>query len=198
RRGDARVRRRGGGWWGEMKPPLRVLRLPEPARRRGFNSSRTLPRRKEEDQWRFRPNGRPGDVSRFGILEGIEGIRPVRELELRPYVGFKALRSVPAYATPSSELGSCATVAFDAQRRRGVCARLDFRYNLATELALVGTINPDFGQVEVDQRVLNLSTFETFFPEKRPFFLEGLDLFKPALRSDLGGPNGGDAYQIFY
>ncbi len=155
-------------------------------------------RRKEEDQWRFRPNGRAGDVSRLGLLEGIEGIHPVRQLELRPYVGFKALRTVPAYATPSSELGSCATVAFDAQRLGGVCAGLDFRYNLASDLALVGTVNPDFGQVEVDQRVLNLSTFETFFPEKRPFFLEGLDLFKPALRSDLGGPNGGDAYQIFY
>src|SRR2546426_8436058 len=103
-----------------------------------------------------------------------------------------------SYATPRAELGSCATAALDSQRQGAVCAGLDFRYNLASDLALVGTLNPDFGQVEADQRVLNLSTFETFFPEKRPFFLEGLDLFKPALRVDLGGPNGGDAYQIFY
>src|SRR5258705_14023388 len=83
------------------------------------NANRAVSRRKEEDQWRSRPNGRAGDVSRLGLLEGIEGIHPVRELELRPYVGFKALRTVPAYATPSSELGSCATVAFDAQRLGG-------------------------------------------------------------------------------
>src|SRR2546426_1814323 len=103
-----------------------------------------------------------------------------------------------SYATPRAELGSCATAALDSQRQGAVCAGLDFRYNLASDLALVGTVNPDFGQVEADQRVLNLSTFETFFPEKRPFFLEGLDLFKPALQVDMGGPYGGQTYQIFY
>src|SRR5207237_5270006 len=122
----------------------------------------------------------------------------VRELELRPYAATKLLRNVPAYATPHSEMGSCATAAFDAQRQAGICAGLDFRYNLASDLALVGTLNPDFGQVDADSRVLNLTTFETFFPEKRPFFLEGLDLFKLPLRVDIGGPYGGDAYQIFY
>ena len=195
---ESAVARTSSGWSVEMKIPLRVLRIPERARLMGFNVYRILSRNKEEDQWRFRPNGRPGDISRLGQLDGIEGIHPVRELELRPYIGFKALRSVPAYATPRPELGSCATFAFDVQRQGGFCAGLDFRYNLASDLALVGTLNPDFGQVEADQRVLNLSTFETFFPEKRPFFLEGLDLFKPALRADIGGTYGGDTYQIFY
>src|SRR5438067_11885148 len=181
-----------------MRIPLRVMRIPESAKIMGFNVYRILSRRKEEDQCRFSPQGRQGDISRLALIDGIEGIRPVRELELRPYVGFKAVRNVPTYATPPSELGSCATLAFDRQRQGGVCAGLDFRYNLASDLALVGTVNPDFGQVEADQRVLNLTTFETFFPEKRPFFLEGLDLFKPALRTDIGGPYGGDAYQIFY
>src|SRR2546422_5426349 len=168
-----------------MKPPLGVMRIPEGARLMGFSVHGLPPRRKEEDQWRFRPNGRAGDVSRFGLLDGIEGIHPVRELELRPYVGLKLLRNVPAYAKPRAELGSCATVAFDPQRQGGFCRGLDFRYNVASDLALGGTINPDFGQVEADQRVLNLSTFETFFPEKRPFFLEGLDLFKTPLRVDI-------------
>ena len=174
------------------------MRIPVGAHTMGFNVYRILSRRHEEDQWRFRPNGRPGDISRLGLLEGIDGIHPVRELELRPYMGMKFIRNSPYYQTPRGELGSCATVGFDAQRLGGVCAGLDFRYNLASDLALVGTVNPDFGQVEADQRVLNLTTFETFFPEKRPFFLEGLDLFKPALRTDIGGPYGGDAYQIFY
>ncbi len=186
------------GWSVEMKIPLRVMRIPERARLMGFNVYRILSRRHEEDQWRFRPNGRSGDISRLGLLDGIEGIHPVRQLELRPYVAFKAIRNVPAYATASPEVGSCLTFGFDPQRLGGACAGLDLRYNLASDLALVGTINPDFGQVEADQRVLNLTTFETFFPEKRPFFLEGLDLFQPALRVDLGGPYGGSAYQIFY
>ena len=195
---ESAVARTPQGWSVEMKIPLRVLRIPEGAQVMGFNVYRILSRRKEEDQWRFRPNGRAGDISRLGLLDGVDGIRPVRALELRPYLGFKGMRNVPTSATPRAELGSCATAALDAAHSGGVCAGLDFRYNLASDLALVGTINPDFGQVEADQRVLNLTTFETFFPEKRPFFLEGLDLFQPALRSDLGGPNGGDAYQIFY
>src|SRR3954471_8467055 len=186
------------GWSVEMKIPLRVMRIPVGAKQMGFNVYRILSRRHEEDQWRYRPNGRAGDISRLGLLDGIEGIHPVRELELRPYVGMKFLRNVPSYATPQAELGSCATVGFDPQRQGGFCAGLDLRYNLASDVALVGTINPDFGQVEADQRVLNLTTFETFFPEKRPFFLEGLDLFQPALRVDVGGPYGGNAYQIFY
>jgi hypothetical protein len=189
------------GWSVEMRIPLRVMRIPVGARRMGFNVYRILSRRHEEDQWRFRPNGRPGDISRLGILEGIEGIHPVRSLELRPYLGGSLLRNVPAPADvrPHGELyGGCATMGFDPRRQGGICAGLDFRYNLASDLALVGTVNPDFGQVEADQRVLNLTTFETFFPEKRPFFLEGLDLFKPALQVDMGGPYGGQTYQIFY
>ena len=195
---ESAVARTGKGWSVEMKIPLRSLRIPVGATIMGFNVYRILSRRKEEDQWRFRPNGRPGDISRLGLIDGLAGIHPVKELELWPYLGTKLLRSVPAYATPHGELGSCATIGFDPQRQGGFCAGLDLRYNLASDLALVGTINPDFGQVEADSRVLNLTTFETFFPEKRPFFLEGLDLFKLPLRTDIGGPYGGDAYQIFY
>jgi hypothetical protein len=199
---ESAVARTDKGWSVEMKIPLRVMRIPAGAHAMGFNVYRILSRRHEEDQWRFRPNGRPGDISRLGVLEGIDGIHPVRELELRPYLAMKFLRNVPAYAKPHSELGNCATVGFDPQRQGGICGGLDFRYNLASDLALVGTLNPDFGQVEADQRVLNLTSFETFFPEKRPFFLEGLDLFKTALRADIGGTfyglYGGDAYQLFY
>ena len=195
---ESAVAKTDRGWSVEMKIPLRVLRIPVGATTMGFNVYRVLSRRHEEDQWRFRPNGRPGDISRLGLIDGLNGIHPVKELELRPYVASKLLRSVPAFATPRAEVGSCMTIGFDAQRQGGVCAGLDLRYNLASDLALVGTVNPDFGQVEADQRVLNLSTFETFFPEKRPFFLEGLDLFKLPYRGEIGGLYGGDTYQIFY
>jgi len=198
---ESAVARTPTGWSVEMRIPLRVMRIPEGAHQMGFNVYRILSRRHEEDQWRFRPNGRPGDISRLGILEGIDGIHPVRALELRPYVAAKLLRNAPAPGGlgPHGEInGLCGTAPFDLHRQGGLCAGLDFRYNVASDLALVGTVNPDFGQVEADQRVLNLSTFETFFPEKRPFFLEGLDLFKPPMQVDMGGPYGGQVYQIFY
>jgi len=188
------------GWSAELKIPLRVLRIPEHARAFGFNLYRVLSRRHEEDQWRFRPYGRPGDISRLGTLDGLDGIHPVREIELRPYVGGRLLRNSPApsNAVPRGVLGSCSSIGLDSMSQASTCVGLDLRYNLASDLSLVGTLNPDFGQVEADSRVLNLSTFETFFPEKRPFFLEQLDLFKSPLSIDFGGPYGGDAYQIFY
>ena len=198
---DSAVARTPKGWSVEMRIPLRVMRIPEKAHVFGFNVYRILSRRHEEDQWRYRPNGRPGDVSRFGLLEGIDGIHPVRALELRPYVGARVSRAVPAPgdAVPKPELNSlCGVVGFDPRHNGGACVGLDLRYSLASDLLLVGTLNPDFGQVEADQRVLNLSTFETFFPEKRPFFLEGMDIFQPALNVDFGGPYGGNLYQIFY
>src|SRR5437016_14379372 len=106
-----------------MKIPLRVLRVPEGAKLMGFNVYRMLSRRKEEDQWRFRPNGRSGDISRLGLLEGIEGIHPVRALELRPYVGAKVLRNAPAPAdaVPHGEImGGCGSVGFDPRRQGGL------------------------------------------------------------------------------
>jgi hypothetical protein len=197
---DSAVASSPRGWSGEIRIPLRLLRIPEHARTFGFNLYRILSRRHEEDQWRFRPNGRPGDISRLGLLDGLEGIRPVRALELRPYVAARLVRNAPAPAAaiPGPAYGGCSSVGLTPYRVTEGCVGLDLRYNLASDLALVATVNPDFGQVEADQRVLNLSTYETFFPEKRPFFLEGLDLFKSPLRVEIGGPYGGDAYQVFY
>jgi hypothetical protein len=199
---SAVVRTPGKGWSVEIRIPLRVLRIPEGSKRWGFNIYRVTSRRHEEDQWRFRPNGRPGNVSRLGILEGLDGIHPVKALELKPYVSLRADRTspepVPGYLPRASATTGCLSEFSDPKTGFTQCVGADFRYNLSSDLALVGTVNPDFGQVEADQRVLNLTTFETFFPEKRPFFLEGLDLFKTPLRVDLNGPYGGDAYQIFY
>jgi hypothetical protein len=156
------------GWTVEMRIPLRVLRIPEGAAAFGLQVARTLTRRHEEMYWQYSPRGTPGVVSRFGLLTGLSGIHPVRQLEVKPYVAGRL---------------DCATVAPDAAAAGvspcspGATAGLDLRYALTGDLALVGALNPDFGQVEVDERVLNLTTFETFFPEKRPFFLAGMDLF---------------------
>ena len=164
-----------GGWSVEMRIPLRVLRVPQGARAFGLNVARTLTRRHEETTWQYQPREAAGVVSGFGLLTGLDGIRPVVQLDLKPYFAGRG-----NCETASAPAGSCHT-ALDLG--------LDTRYALTSELALVGTINPDFGQVELDERVLNLTTFETYLPEKRPFFLEGLDLFNLPLSS---------AYQIFY
>jgi hypothetical protein len=188
------------GWSVEVKIPLRILRIPDGARSFGFNLYRILARRHEEDQWRYRPHGAAGDISMLGEVTGLTGIRPVRSLELRPYFATRSATTRPAPADAVAPLlfAPCTSVGYSSRSVAGACAGLDLRYSLASDVSLVGTLNPDFGQVEADQRVLNLSTFETFFPEKRPFFTEGLDLFQSPHRIQFGGPYGGDAYQIFY
>jgi hypothetical protein len=197
---ESAVARTDSGWSTEVRVPLRILRVPDGATEFGFNVYRYLARRKEQDQWRYRPRGSSGDVSLLGQLTGIRGIHPVRSLELRPYFASRSTLTMPAPgpATAPLRFAPCSSFGIGDNAIAAGCAGLDLRYSLASDLSLVATVNPDFGQVEADQRVLNLSTFETFFPEKRPFFTEGLDLFQSPLRISFGGAYGGDAYQIFY
>jgi len=197
---ESAVARTETGWSVEVRIPLRILRIPDGARDFGFNVYRYLARRKEQDQWRYRPRGAAGDISLLGQLTGVGGIHPVRSLELRPYLATRATmtRPAPGPATAPFRLAPCSSFGVGENGVGAACAGVDLRYSLASDLSLVGTVNPDFGQVEADQRVLNLSTFETFFPEKRPFFTEGMDLFQSPLRISFGGAYGGDAYQFFY
>lgn len=198
---EAEVARTPKGWSLEARVPLRALRIPEGAKQFGFNLFRRISRNSEEDHWRFTPKGSAGDASLLGTLVGIEGIKPIRALELKPFVAVLATRTwpppAPGVSAPFSS-GLCTSKGFAPQMVGEACFGLDLRYNLASDLTLVATVNPDFGQVEADARVLNLSTFETFFPEKRPFFTEGLDLFRVPLQVNFGGPLGGNAYQLFY
>jgi len=186
---ESAVLRTESGWSAEVRIPLRILRVPDGASEFGFNVYRYLARRKEQDQWRYRPRGSAGDVSLLGRLTGVRGIRPVRSLELRPYLASRSTMTTPAPgpAIAPFRFAPCSSVGIGANGVAAGCAGLDLRYSLASDLSLVATVNPDFGQVEADQRVLNLSTFETFFPEKRPFFTEGLDLFQSPLRISFGG-----------
>ena len=198
---ESAVARTPRGWSAEMRIPLRVLRVPEGAQKFGLQVARILMRRHEESHWKFAPQDTAGYVStQMGRLTGLDGIQPVRQIELRPYVAARAVRTVPApgpLAAPFA-LDSCAAGGVNRVGLAAGCAGLDARIGLTSDLQLIATINPDFGQVEADQRVLNLSTFETFFPEKRPFFLEGLELYRPPVRASFGGPYGGDAFQLFY
>ena len=113
------------------------------------------------------PKGQTGFVSHFAEIDGIEGIHRGRALEVVPYtVGRTDLRS-----------GFSDNPLTGTHEMRGD-AGVDLKYGLTSSLTLTGTLNPDFGQVEVDPAVVNLTQFETFYPEKRPFFIEGLNIFR--------------------
>jgi hypothetical protein len=155
-----------GGWTAEVKIPYSQLRFRElDVHTWGFNVSRWTARSREASRLVFTPKTETGFVSRFADLEGIEGIRPRRGFELMPY------------AVGRSDFRSRLDNPFLRPAEQGFNGGLDLKYGLTSSLTLTGTINPDFGQVEVDPAVLNLTQFETFFPERRPFFTEGANVF---------------------
>ena len=157
------------GWVAEVRIPYSQLRFPDqPAQTWGINFMRKISKNSEIDRLVNTPKGEHGTVSRFADLTGIEGIKPERAFELVPYaVGRTDLANridrFDPFTRPS-----------DYKMDGG----LDVKYGLSSNLTLTGTVNPDFGQVEVDPAVVNLSQFETFFPEKRPFFTEGAQMFR--------------------
>ena len=112
------------------------------------------------------PKDENGLVSRMAHLTGLDGLSPKRRVELLPYAAARNEFIAPAEGDPFN----------DGSRAAGN-AGLDFKWGLTSNLTIDGTVNPDFGQVEVDPAVVNLSQFETFFSEKRPFFLEGSQIF---------------------
>ena len=150
------------GWIAEFRIPFSQLRFsarPGETVTWGFQVRRDIFRKGEFARWVPTPRGEQGNVSRYGhlILEG--GITPPRRLEVLPY---SSLRSEHAP---------------DVGADRDFAGGMDMRVGLGPSNTLSATFNPDFGQVEQDPAVLNLSVFETFFPEKRPFFLEDSRIF---------------------
>jgi len=153
------------GWAAEFKIPYHNLRFTKKNEHVwGVNVTRYISRKAEVDWWEFSPSTEGGSVSQFGHLEGITGIEPVRQLQVLPY-------AVSKFQTEPSHLGN--------PNGRDMLGDVGFdvKYGISSNLTLDATINPDFGQVELDRPVLDLSPFETFFSEKRPFFIEGSDLF---------------------
>ena len=162
---SAVTRRDPGGWSAEFEIPWRTLRFDGHSPVMGFEVRRYVERRREVDEWAYIPRTESAQVSRFGSLEGIAGLGPKRLVQIQPYGALGvAVRSNQGAAADNG-----VTVPFNLG--------IDAKIGLTSSLTLDATINPDFGQVEADQVVLNLSTFEVFYPEKRPFFLEGVDLF---------------------
>ncbi|MDQ2669429.1 MAG: carbohydrate binding family 9 domain-containing protein [Gemmatimonadota bacterium] len=164
---EAKVERVEDGWTVEMRIPYSQLRFQRAARHSwGINFSRDIARHNETDWLVFTPKNGSGFVSRFPVMEGLEGITPPRRLEIMPYVTARAEYLDAGAGNPFN----------DGSRLRSDVGA-DLKMGLGSNLTLDATINPDFGQVEVDPAVVNLSDSETFFDEKRPFFIEGANIF---------------------
>jgi len=163
---DARTEVRKDGWSAEIRIPMRILRFDSlPIQSWGMQARRYISDKQETEEWAFIPRTAGGEVSHYGKLDGLEWLSARAPFEIRPFV-LGRIRSRDATDTQIAH-------GVDAMGSGGV----DLKWHPSQALTLDATFNPDFGQVEADQIVLNLTTFETYYPEKRPFFLEGIDAF---------------------
>ncbi|WP_309673174.1 DUF5916 domain-containing protein [Gemmatimonas sp.] len=163
----AATREDASGWTAEMRIPFSQLRFPKAERQRwGMQIDRWMPDKNEDVQWAMVSPRETGYVSRFGTLEGLDGVSPTRPVEFMPYVAGDATRR--------------ATTSTENPLNRPFAGRmgLDAKTALGSSLTLDATVNPDFGQVEADPAEVNLSAFETFFDERRPFFTEGSEMVR--------------------
>ena len=168
------------GWTAEYRIPFSQLRFSN-AREQvwGVQFERIIGRNREYAVSTFIPKSIRGGVPQYGHLLGVEDIRPGKRIEVLPYTVQRA-----SYVDPGSN-------PYRDKPEFGTEAGLDLLYRLSSNLTVNAAFNPDFGQVEVDPAVVNLGVYETFFEEKRPFFIEGSEIFG----FGAGGTSGG---QIFY
>ena len=160
---DVVSRRDKDGWCAEFRIPFSQLRFSRGGDGvLGFAVMRSVARLNETTTWPLLSKNASGFVSSFGDLSGVTIGRASKRLELVPYV-------VGEIGTTPLDAGNPLQNSPDHDMSVGV----DIKYAVTPALNLTSTINPDFGQVEADPAVVNLSAFETFFSEKRPFFIEG-------------------------
>jgi len=165
---DVAVSRHAGGWRAEFRIPFSQLRFrPAASTVFGFAASRTIARLNETSTWPLLARSASGYVSSFGQLTGLDLSERQKKFEVMPYA-LTQLTTAPV--RPGDPLR-------ESPDQDGTVG-LDLKYAVAPGLTFTGTVNPDFGQVEADPAVVNLSGFETFFAERRPFFVEGSGTFR--------------------
>ena len=153
------------GWTAEFRIPLSQLRYAEAERHRfGFGVRRGIQRYPETTSWPAYSRTTAGLMSQLGTLEGLEGLGSANRIEAIPYVVTKNVTR--------------ATAGGGYEHPQQVSAGADLKVGLTPNITLDATVNPDFGQVEADPAQVNLSAFETFFGERRPFFAEGTGLYR--------------------
>jgi hypothetical protein len=180
---DVAVRRDDKGWSAEFRIPFSQLRfVPGKGDTFGFAVLREIGRLNETSSWPLIAKSKPGFVSQMGELGGLKLAGATKRLEVVPYtVGQVESQPVGAADPFVKSPDPSATIG------------LDLKYAVTPGLTLTSTINPDFGQVEADPAVVNLTAFETFYDERRPFFVEG----SGNLRFDLDC-NDGQCTGLFY
>jgi hypothetical protein len=152
------------GWTAEFRIPLSQMRYStDRSHVFGMTIDRSIYRFSERMSWPLFRQSKPGLVSQFGTLEGLDDIDAPRRLEAMPYVVTKSASEISHNAFTN---------------KSNVTLGGDLKYRVASNLTLDATINPDFGQVESDPAVLNLTAYESFFDERRPFFVTGRGLFR--------------------
>ncbi len=171
------------GWIAEIKIPMTQLRFSEDkVQVWGLEVKRMIHRYEERSVWAPIDNTQSGYVSRFGELHGIHNIKPKKQTDVTPY-------AVGSYEHYKKEEGNPFSKGENWKARGGVDAKIGLSNNITMDL----TINPDFGQVEADPSEVNLSGFESYFREQRPFFIEGRNIYQyPAL------PGDGSVNNLFY
>jgi hypothetical protein len=166
---QAEVAHTARGWSAELRIPLRILRLHDGVTTWGFQVRRWIGATDEEDRWAYAPRSAGGEVSRYGELGPFDGLSPRGSLALVPFTIARFVKADPAiplsYGNGVSAAGG-----------------FDLTWRPAPQITLQGAVLPDFGQVEADQLVINLTTTEVEYPEKRPFFLQGMDLFQTPIQ----------------
>ena len=163
---QGKVAHTDSGWTAEMRIPLSQLRYGNQKEQVwGLHSWRWINRNWEEDQWALIPRDTPGRLYDIGELHGIRNVPKSRRIEMLPYIR-------GSVHTFEKEQGN----PFATGRETAGALGLNGKIGVSSDFTLDFTINPDFGQVEADPSVLNLSAFETFYEEKRPFFLEGQNI----------------------
>lgn len=172
------------GWVCEVKIPFATLRFAD-GKEWGVNFERYISRKKELIQWALISKRETGRVSKIGHLVGLNEISSPKGIEIYPYAAPKLIFS------PEAEFNAKTK---DFKFDFGV----DLRYKITNDFVLNATFNPDFSQVEADQVVLNLTTYETFYPEKRQFFTDGSQFFSFGAPGGRGGGRRFGGMQIFY
>jgi hypothetical protein len=162
------------GWFVEFAIPFSQLRYgSDPEQTWGLQIERKIRRHGEDVTWAFLPRNEPQGVARYGHLEGLENLPKSRGLEILPYTTMRAeFKDIPRSS------GANFDNPFRSGRDYFAEVGADLKYRLGTNFTLDATVNPDFGQVEADPAVINLTAFETRVNERRPFFVEGADIFR--------------------
>ncbi|MEP6905857.1 MAG: DUF5916 domain-containing protein, partial [Gemmatimonadales bacterium] len=177
---DVATRVDSAGWTAEFRIPLSQMRYSRDRTHTfGIMIDRDVYRYNERYVWPLLKQSKTGFVSQFGSLHAIDDLETPRRLEAMPYVVTK----------------SASTISNNAFAQKAhVALGGDVKYRLAPNLTLDATVNPDFGQVESDPSVLNLSAYESFFDERRPFFVAGRGLFRFDVNCSAVNCNGETLY----